>query len=196
MIPAEALETEYQINTEAVAEHLRLLAAIPGFGDDNMGRISEETRARNEEAIRTAMQSLLEGNVPPGGGVDIKTLAQMSGVPRSGFYSTRGPNCTKRPGPYQHLAEEFNQCRRKSKIISALKGVQVERFEEAVAALKVRLEKCETELKRLKDFQQFALSHIIAQHFDIQSLREQATSSLAQSGRSMTGADSSAVTDG
>lgn len=51
-----------------------------------MGRISDSYRARNENAIRAAMDRLMRGELPPGGKCDLKTLARESGVTRTGFY--------------------------------------------------------------------------------------------------------------
>lgn len=64
-----------------------------------MPRISTETRTRNEEAIRAAMDRLLRGELPPGGRCDIKTLAAEAGVPRTGFYAKRNRDGSDRRGP-------------------------------------------------------------------------------------------------
>lgn len=69
-----------------------------------MPRISDEARARNEAAVRAAMDRLLRGEVPAGGRCDLKTLDDQAGVSRTGFYP-KG----ERSGPYQHLAEEFER---------------------------------------------------------------------------------------
>lgn len=74
-----------------------------------MGRISDSDRARNEEAIRAAMDRMLRGELPPGGKCDLKTLAMESGITRTGFYPKKNRDGTTRPGPYQHLAEEFER---------------------------------------------------------------------------------------
>lgn len=68
-----------------------------------MARLSQEQRHHNEAAIRAAMDRLLRGEIPPGGGCDIRTLA-VAGVTRTGFYA-KGD----RPGPHQHLTEEFER---------------------------------------------------------------------------------------
>jgi hypothetical protein len=52
-------------------------------------RISGAQRAENENRIRTAMDRLLRGEIPPGGKCDITTLALASGVDRTAFYGTR-----------------------------------------------------------------------------------------------------------
>jgi hypothetical protein len=46
----------------------------------------------------------MAGHIPPGGGCDRTTLAVEAAVNRTGFYPEGN-----RPGPYQHLAEEFNR---------------------------------------------------------------------------------------
>ena len=43
-------------------------------------RLSRQQLAGNETTIRTAMNRLLNGDIPPGGKCDIKTLAGAAGV--------------------------------------------------------------------------------------------------------------------
>lgn len=74
-----------------------------------MAGISDETRRDNEAAIRHVMERLLAGEVPEGGKRDIKTLAAQAGVARTGFYPKKNRDGAPRPGPYQHLAEEFER---------------------------------------------------------------------------------------
>ncbi|WP_405884626.1 hypothetical protein OG762_41610 [Streptomyces sp. NBC_01136] len=139
-----------------------------------MARISEETRARNEHAIRAAMERLLSGDVPPDGSTDLKTLARMAGVPRTGFYPKKHRDGTPRPGPYQHLAAEFDQrldALHQAGTIPDPKAAQMERLKNANAALKKRLEQSDAELAELKAFKQLALSRIAAQHLEVERLR-------------------------
>jgi hypothetical protein len=63
-------------------------------------RLSRQQLADNETKIRTAMSRLLNGDIPPGGKCDIKTLAREAGVDRTAFYGSR---------PYAHLRTEFEQ---------------------------------------------------------------------------------------
>ena len=63
-------------------------------------RISRQQIAENEGKIRAAMTRLLNGEIPPGGKCDIKTLAHAAGVDRTAFYGSR---------PYTHLRKEFEQ---------------------------------------------------------------------------------------
>ncbi|MFD4661697.1 hypothetical protein ACFWP2_39540 [Kitasatospora sp. NPDC058444] len=72
-----------------------------------MARITEQTRSRNEHAIRSAMDRLLRGEVPEGGRCDLKTPAAEAGVTRTAFSPKKGPDDTIRPGPYRHLVAEF-----------------------------------------------------------------------------------------
>ncbi|MFJ3591937.1 hypothetical protein ACIQUY_26345 [Streptomyces sp. NPDC090231] len=143
-----------------------------------MTRISAETRARNEQAIRAAMERLLSGDVPPNGSTDLKTLARMAGVPRTGFYPKKNRDGAHRPGPYQRLAEEFDrrlETLRQAAAIPDPKAAQIEHLKTANATLKKRLDQHETELSELKAFKQLAMSRITAQHLEIERLREQAT---------------------
>jgi hypothetical protein len=61
-------------------------------------RISADQRIQNENRIRAAIDRLLRGEIPPGGGCDIKTLAATAGVDRTASYGSR---------PYAHLRAEF-----------------------------------------------------------------------------------------
>lgn len=74
-----------------------------------MPRISEDAKSRNEAATRAAMDRLLAGDLPPDGKSDLKTLAAEAGVSRTAFYPKKDRDGSARPGPYQHLAEEFER---------------------------------------------------------------------------------------
>jgi hypothetical protein len=52
-------------------------------------RISAAQRIQNKNRIRAAMDRLLRGEITPGGGCDIKTLAREAGVDRTAFYRNR-----------------------------------------------------------------------------------------------------------
>jgi hypothetical protein len=134
-----------------------------------MGRLDQQTRHRNEAAIRAAMDRLLHGEIPPGGGCDLKTLAQQAGVPRTGFYPKSG-----RPGPYQHLAEEFE--RRLRSLQQA--GETTDRRDAHIARLKAdndrlkqRLADQEALASELASFKTRAISQLTAQHAEIERLR-------------------------
>ncbi|MFC9201317.1 hypothetical protein ACFT79_09360 [[Kitasatospora] papulosa] len=140
-----------------------------------MARITEETRRRNEAAVRAVMDRLLAGDVPEGGKCDIKTLAALAGVSRTGFYPKTNRDGSSRPGPYQHLAEEFERCiaaLREAGTTPDPRAAQVERLKSQVAGLKCRLIEHQDQLVELGEFKQRALSQIAAQQMEIQRLRE------------------------
>lgn len=134
-----------------------------------MGRIDQQTRQRNEAAIRAAMDRLLHGEIPPGGGCDLKTLAQQAGVPRTGFYGKGG-----RPGPYQHLADEFE--RRLSSLqeageVTDPRDAQIARIKAENDRLRQRLADQEAHASELSSFKARAISQLTAQHAEIERLR-------------------------
>ncbi|WP_338933148.1 hypothetical protein WEB32_34130 [Streptomyces netropsis] len=149
----------------------------PDRQNNEMARISEETRVRNEEAIRAAMERLLSGTLPPGGSTDLKTLAAEAGVTRTGFYPKKNRDGTPQPGPYQHLAKEFDRrlkALHQTGTIPDRKVAQIERLKDANGALKKRLEQREAELAKLRQAMKLALSRIAAQHLELERLGEQA----------------------
>ncbi|WP_031036364.1 hypothetical protein [Streptomyces sp. NRRL F-5650] len=142
-----------------------------------MGRISDSGRARNEDAIRAAMDRLLRGELPPGGKCDLKTLALESGVTRTGFYPKKNRDGSTRPGPYQHLAEEFERrltaLRQAGETVDP-RAAQIERLKAQVAELKDRVAKQDDVVADLTEFKTAAISQLAAQHDKITRLREQA----------------------
>lgn len=135
-----------------------------------MGRLDQETRGRNEAAIRAAMDRLLHGEIPPGGSCDLKTLAQQAGVPRTGFYPKGG-----RPGPYQHLAEEFERrlgSLRQAGEITDPRDAQIARLKTENARLRERLADQETAIAELDSFKARAISQLAAQHTETERLRQ------------------------
>ncbi|WP_240980641.1 MULTISPECIES: hypothetical protein [Streptomyces] len=140
-----------------------------------MARISYETRRDNEAAIRHVMDRLLAGEVPPGGKCDIKTLAAQAGVARTGFYPKKNRDGSPRPGPYQHLAEEFERQLaelRGTGVTPDPRAAQIERLKEQVSALKERLAARDEQIGGLTDFRERALSQIAAQRMEIERLRD------------------------
>jgi len=136
-----------------------------------MPRISDQERARNEEAIRAAIDRLLRGELPPGGKCDLKTLAAEAGVTRTGFYP-KG----ERPGPYQHLAEEFERrlaALRDAGEIPDPREAQIARLKEQVEAQRGRLHAQDAEITELTAFKQLAVSRLVAQHEEIRRLRQE-----------------------
>ncbi|QFQ97384.1 hypothetical protein F9278_15540 [Streptomyces phaeolivaceus] len=142
-----------------------------------MGRVTDQTRQANEAAIRAAIDRLLRGDLPPGGKCDLKTLATVSGVTRTGFYSKKHRDGTTRPGPYQHLAEEFERrltALQEAREIVDPRAAQIERLKAQVSELKERVTKRDEALAELTVFKSLAISRIAAQHDEIERLREQA----------------------
>ena len=134
-----------------------------------MGRLDQQTRHRNEAAIRAAMDRLLHGDIPPGGGCDLKTLAQQAGVPRTGFYAKGG-----RPGPYQHLAEEFERRLRSLQEAGETtdrRDAQIARLKAENTRLRQRLADQESLASELGSFKTRAISQLTAQHAEIERLR-------------------------
>ncbi|MEV1068415.1 hypothetical protein [Streptomyces sp. NPDC050263] len=140
-----------------------------------MARISDETRRKNEAAIRQVMNRLLAGEVPEGSKCDIKALANQAGVARTGFYPKKNRDGSPRPGPYQHLAEEFERRLaglRETGVIPDPRAAQIERLKEQVSGLKERLAALDAQIDGLADFRERALSQIAAQRMEIERLRD------------------------
>ncbi|MFB7634656.1 hypothetical protein ACFC0M_27415 [Streptomyces sp. NPDC056149] len=142
-----------------------------------MARLTSDERERNEEAVRAAIDRLLSGDLPPGGKCDLKTLATAAGVSRTAFYPKKNRDGTTRPGPYQHLAEEFERrlkaLQEAGQIVDP-RAAQIERLKAQVAELKERLAKRDEALAELAAFKTLAISRLTAQHQEIEHLREQA----------------------
>ncbi|WP_405690724.1 hypothetical protein [Streptomyces sp. NBC_00057] len=142
-----------------------------------MACISAETRARNEEAIRAAMDRILKGDVPPGGGCDLKTLAAEADLTRTACQPKKNRDGTARPGPYQHLAEEFERRLRALQEAGQVvdpRIAQIERLKAQVTELKKSLAKQDETIAELTTFKNLAVSRLAAPHDEIQRLREQA----------------------
>ncbi|MEN8649465.1 hypothetical protein ABCR94_02120 [Streptomyces sp. 21So2-11] len=142
-----------------------------------MARLTSDAREHNEQAVRAAMDRLLAGDLPSGGKCDLKTLAAQAGVSRTAFYPKKNRDGTTRPGPYQHLAEEFE--RRLTTLqdagqITDPRAAQIERLKTQVAELKERLARRDEALTELTEFKTLAVSRLAAQHQEIERLREQA----------------------
>ncbi|WP_431040773.1 hypothetical protein ACQUSR_01940 [Streptomyces sp. P1-3] len=124
------------------------------------------------------MERILAGNLPPGGKADLKTLAFLAGVTRTGFYPKKNRDGIPRPGAYQHLAEEFErrvqELQAAGEIIDP-RAAQVERLKAENAELKKRIADRDQELAKMIAFKTLAISRLAAQHDEIERLREQAT---------------------
>jgi len=104
------------------------------------------------------MDRLLRGEIPPGGRCDIKTLAAMAGVARTGFYPKDG-----RPGPYQHLADEFHRrlaALRDTDGSPDPRDAQITRLKDSNDTLGRRLAGKDSLIAELTSFRQHALSRL------------------------------------
>jgi len=130
-------------------------------------RLSRQQLADNETKIRTAMSRLLNGDIPPGGKCDIKTLAGEAGVDRTAFYGSR---------PYAHLRTDFEQ--RLEQLRDAgerpdPRDAQIARLKDETGRLKNRLAQSDATISELASFRRQALARIAAQHDEITRLRQE-----------------------
>ncbi|MFE2032750.1 hypothetical protein ACFXBB_05665 [Streptomyces scopuliridis] len=143
-----------------------------------MARLTEESKTHNEAAIRAAMERIMKGDLPPGGKADLKTLAALAGVTRTGFYPKKNRDGTTRPGAYQHFAEEFerrlNELRDAGEIADP-RIAQIERLKAQNAELKSRIVTRDEQIAQLTEFRNLAISRLAAQHDEIERLRRQVT---------------------
>ena len=116
-------------------------------------RLSKQQLADNEAKIRAAMSRLLDGDIPPGGKCDIKTLAGEAGVDRTAFYGSR---------PYAHLRTEFEQ--RLKELLDA--GERPDPRDAQVA-------QSDATISELAGFRDQALARLAAQHDEITRLRQE-----------------------
>ena len=131
-------------------------------------RLSRQQLAGNEAKIRTAMTRLLNGDIPPGGKCDIKTLAAAAGVDRTAFYGTR---------PYAHLRTEFEQQLEQLRNVGERpdpRDDQVARLKDEIGRLKDHLAQSDATISDLADFRDQALARLAAQHHEITRLRQEA----------------------
>jgi predicted nuclease with TOPRIM domain len=127
--------------------------------------VTHEHRTEAETRIRAAMHQLLAGPVPDGLKCDIKSLCTLAGVPRATLYRT-----------YPHLKAEFGRQRITAQETGRQPDprlAQIERLKAEVATLHERLNRKNTELDALKEFQATALSRLAAQHDEITRMRQQ-----------------------
>ena len=135
-----------------------------------MGRLTSDARARAEERIRTAMDRLLRGDIPPDGRCDIKTLATQVGVNRTGFYPKDG-----KPGPWQHLAGEFHRRLAESRDAGEIpdpRDSQIARLKADNQALRRRVTEQDAAIASHVTFRQRAISRLAAQHEELRRLRD------------------------
>ena len=130
-------------------------------------RLSRQQLADNEAKIRAAMTRLLNGDIPPGGKCDVKTLASTAGVDRTAFYCSR---------PYASLRTEFEQ--RLKELLDAgerpdPRDAQAARLKDEIARLQERLSKSDATISELTGFRSQALARLAAQHNEITRLRQE-----------------------
>ena len=128
-------------------------------------RLSRQQLADNEAKIRAAMTRLLNGDIPPGGKCDVKTLAGAAGVDRTAFYGSR---------PYAHLRTEFEQ--RLNALLDVgerpdPRDAQVARLKGEITRLKERLTESGATISELTGFRSQALARLAAQHNEITHLQ-------------------------
>jgi hypothetical protein len=131
-------------------------------------RISAAQRHTNQQRIRSVMDRLLRGELPPDGRLDVKTLAREAGVDRTAFYGTR---------PYAPLRVEFEQrlqALQEAGETPDPRQAQVARLKAEITALKERLAQAEGTVAQLTDFRTQALARLAAQHDEITRLRDAA----------------------
>jgi hypothetical protein len=125
--------------------------------------ISDAQRRQTEERIRAAADRLLHGQIPPGGGCDIQTLAIEAGVSRASLYRT-----------YLHLKNEFEHRLARMQAEGHLpdpRAAQVIRLKDDNARLRQRATEREQAIAGLSAFKTTALSRLAAQHQEITALR-------------------------
>jgi hypothetical protein len=130
-------------------------------------RLSPQQRQDNETRIRAVMDTLLGGDLPPGGKCDIKTLARETGVDRTAFYA---------PRPYAALREEFESrlaAIRQADDTPDPREAQISRLKTQITTLKERLARQDAAITELTEFKALALSRLAAQHDEITRLRRE-----------------------
>ncbi len=125
--------------------------------------ISELQRRRIEERIRAAIDRLLGGQIPPGGGCDVKTLAREAGISRASLYRT-----------YQHLKTEFEQRLARLRDVGQVpdpRAAQIVRLTNENTRLRQRLAERDQRITELTALRTTAISRLTAQHDQIVALR-------------------------
>jgi len=128
-------------------------------------RITPQQRRQTEDRIRAAMDRLLRGDLPPGGGCDVKTLAAAAGITRNGLYTI-----------YSHLKDEFEARRerhREAGVIPDPRQAQIARLKAEVTTLRDRLAERDATIAELTAFRTTTVSRLAAQHDEILRLRHQ-----------------------
>jgi hypothetical protein len=134
-------------------------------------RVSEEQRSRIEQRIRAAADALLRGDLPPGGKLDITTLARHAGVSRAALYRS-----------YPHLKTAFEQRIRDLATDGPVpdpRQDQITRLKTENAKLRARIARLDATICEHEQFRTLAGSRLAAQHQEISSLRAIAASPAA-----------------
>jgi hypothetical protein len=132
-------------------------------------RLSRQQLADNEAKIRAAMSRLLNGDIPPGGKCDIKTLALAAGVDRTAFYGSR---------PYARLRAEFEQRLQEFQQNGGQpdpRDAQIAKLKNEITTMKGRLTQSASTISELTGFRAQALARLAAQHDEITRLRRMAS---------------------
>ncbi|MFE4601116.1 hypothetical protein ACFRKE_09680 [Kitasatospora indigofera] len=93
---------------------------------------------------------------------------------RTGFYPKKHRDSTTRPGPYQHLAEEFERRLKTLQDAGEIvdpRDAQIARLKADNADLRGRVARRDQRIAELVEFQTLALSRLAAQHHEIHRLR-------------------------
>lgn len=125
--------------------------------------ISDLQRRRTEDRIRAAIDRLLRGQMPPGGGCNIKTLAREAGVSRASLYRT-----------YHHLKNEFEQRltrMREAGQIPDPRAAQIIRLTDENTKLRQGITERDQRIAQLTALRTTAISRLAAQHVEITNLR-------------------------
>ncbi|MEV6537198.1 hypothetical protein AB0M86_47990 [Streptomyces sp. NPDC051639] len=137
-----------------------------------MGRITAEVRLRKEQAIRAAMDQLLSGELLPNQRFSLKALAQEAGVNRTGFYPKRAADGSVLPGPYQHLAREFQSRLTALMPARAIADMsELERLIHEVEQLKTRISRQEAAITRLIVQERAASRQLSTKQVEIENSR-------------------------
>jgi len=134
-------------------------------------RVSEEQRSRIEQRIRAAADTLLRGDIPPGGKLDITTLARQAGVSWAALYRS-----------YPHLKTAFELRIRALATNGPLpdpRQDQITRLKAENAALRARIARLNTTICEHEQFRTLAASRLAAQHQEISRLRTLTASAAA-----------------
>jgi AraC-like DNA-binding protein len=125
--------------------------------------ISDLQRQRTEDRIRAAIDRLLHGQIPPGGGCNVKTLAREAGVSRASLYRT-----------YQHLKHEFEQRLARMRDAGEIpdpRAAQIVRLTDENARLRQGLAGRDQRIAELTALKTTAISRLTAQYTEITGLR-------------------------